>query len=114
MTLAGAGVGEGLSRYREELPGVTSCRQAKPEHPVSRRPGRLLAVYHAVSRPRRGHRVYGRGSPCADHELAYPPAQISGPVRALPCESLVVVGMPAEDHISVVVVKDAPERPHFG
>src|SRR5215204_6433028 len=108
MALAGASIGEGLPRHGEELPGVTACRQTKPEHPVGCHPRGLFAVYYAVSRSRRGHRVYGWGSPGADHELAYPAALISGPVWQLGGESLVVVGMPAEDHIGVVAVEDVP------
>src|SRR5919112_1580042 len=110
MALAGTRVGEGLSRHWEELPGVTACRQTKPEHAVGCHLRGLLAGYYALSRSRRGHRVYGWGSPGADHELAYPSALISGPVRQLGGEPLVVVGMPAEDHIGVVIVKDVPER----
>jgi hypothetical protein len=58
--------------------------------------------------------VYGLGSPGADHKLTNPRAQILGPVRALPGEALVVVGMPAEDHVGVVVVEDDPEWPYIG
>jgi hypothetical protein len=109
MALAGTRVGEGLPRHWEVLPGVSACRQTKPEHPVGCHTRGLLTVYYAVSHSRRGHRVYGWGVPGADHELAYPAALISGPVRQLGGEPLVVVGMPAEDHIGVVVVEDVPE-----
>jgi hypothetical protein len=69
MALAGASIGEGLPLHGKELPGVTACRQTKPEHPVGCHPRGLLAVYYAVSRSRRSHRVYGWGSPGADHAL---------------------------------------------
>src|SRR5829696_2845629 len=114
VALAGARVGEALTRHREELPSVTACRQAKSEHPVGCHPGGLLAVHHAVGRPRRGHRGLWWGSPGADHELAYSSAPVRGPVRALPGEALVVVGMSTEDHVGVVAVEDIPERPYLG
>src|SRR5215210_596992 len=113
VALAGARVSEGLPCHWEELPGVTACRQAKPEHSVGCHTRRFLAVYHAVSRSRRGHWVFGWGSPCTDHELAYP-AAVSGPIWQLGSEALVVMGVPAEDHVGIVVVEDVPERPHLG
>src|SRR5829696_9617895 len=85
VALAAARVGERVPLSRSKLPCVASRKQVELEDPVVRRPrgSRLLTVDFAVGRPRRTHRVFGRGSPGADHDLAYPAAPISGPVRTL-------------------------------
>jgi hypothetical protein len=112
VALAGTRVGEPLPCHWKKLPGVTASRQAKPEHPVSCHPWGLLAVNHAIGHSRSGHGVFGWRSPRTDHKLAYT-ATVSGPIRKLGSEALVIVGVPAEDQVGIVVVEDVPERPHL-
>src|SRR5215212_3870064 len=107
VALIGAGVGEGLACYGNELPLIGARAEVEFEDARSAEFDDLqpwgLSVVDLTS---------ARIAPCACHELADAVLRVSRTPRSYRSVALVAVGVAGEYDIGVMVVEDLPERLH--
>ena len=96
------------ARYWDKLPVV----KARTELELQNTGGADLLGLHA--RFVRALLIAARRTPRPHYELADAPCRRTFTIWRYAGEALVAVGMPIEDDLGVMVVKDVPERPHLG
>src|SRR5215216_6058213 len=102
-----ARVGVVPARYRDELPAVKARTKLQLQHTGS---ADLLGLHPRFVRA--FLKVAGRTA-SANYELADAPCRRTFATGGYAGEALVAVGMPIEDDVSVMVVKDVPEGLHL-
>src|ERR671910_3804999 len=103
-----AGVGVVPARHRDELPLV----KARTEFELQHTRGVYLLGLHA--RFVRALLRAARRAARPHDELADAPSRRTCATGGYAGEALVAVGIPIEDHLGVMVVKDVPEGLHLG
>src|SRR5215204_2638785 len=103
-----ARVGVVPARHGDELPLVKARTELELQHTG----GVHLLGLHA--RLVRALLRAARRTASANYELADAPCRRTFTTRGYAGEALVAVGMPIEDHVGVMVVKDVPEGLHLG
>src|SRR5918993_4397495 len=103
-----AGVGVVPARHGDELPVVKARTEVELQHTESvdllgLHARFVRALLRAARRTTRPH-----------DELADAPCRRTFTTRGYAGEALVAVGIPIEDHVGVMVVKDVPEGLHLG
>src|SRR5215218_7685954 len=103
-----ARVGVVPARYRDELPAVEARTEVELQHTGC---SDLLGLH--VRLVRTLLRAAGRTA-SANYELADAPCRRTFATGGYAGEALVAVGVPREDHLGVMVVKDVPEGLDLG